>query len=174
MLFYPNLTQVQKSNVILKIKAMLKKTLMVLTTILLFTSCNKNLYTPLTAEVNFINEESHKTIELRSIGFGNNKDAALYDSEKKAFEILFFRGIPNTSIENPLIGTNESELLNKHSSYFNSFFKSRYRSFIMSTYQSSPPQRKKGVTSVVSDIKINILSLKKDLEEHGIIRKFGF
>lgn len=142
--------------------------------ILLSTSCSKKVYTPLTAEVNVVNEDKHKMIELRSIGYGKNKQTALYDSEKKAFEILFFRGVPNTSVETPLIGPNESELMAKHPQYFDSFFKGKYRSFIMSTYEAAPPQRKKGITSVVSDIKINILSLKKDLEEKGIIRKFGF
>ena len=164
----------QKLNVIQKIKIMSKKYIGLLFIILLSTSCSKKVYTPLTAEVNVVNEDKHKTIELRSIGYGSNKQAALTDSEKKAFEILFFRGIPNSSVENPLIGTNESELMAKHSQYFDSFFKGKYKSFIMSIYEASPPQKKKGITSVVNDIKINILSLKKDLEEKGIIRKFGF
>jgi hypothetical protein len=140
----------------------------------LATSCAKKIVAPLTAEVNVVNEDKHKTIELRSIGFGKNTQEAIYDSEKKAFEILFFRGIPNTSIENPLIGSNENEIISKHSLYFKRFFESRYKSFIMSAYESSPNQKNKGVTSVVSDIKINILSLKKDLESNNVIRKFGF
>lgn len=153
---------------------MLKKTTSVLLFMVLLTACSKKIIPPLTAEVNVINEDKYKTIELRSIGFGNKKEDALYDSEKKAFEILFFRGIPNTSIQKPLIGSNESELLNKHSTYFDSFFKHRYKSFIMSTYEASPSQKNKGVISVVTDVKINTLSLKKDLETHGVIRKFGF
>ena len=64
--------------------------------------------------------------------------------------------------------------MSKHSLYFKRFFESRYKSFIMSVYESSPSQKNKGVTSVASDIKINILSLKKDLESNNIIRKFGF
>ncbi|MBL4662299.1 MAG: hypothetical protein JKY22_01765, partial [Flavobacteriaceae bacterium] len=142
---------------------MSKKIILSIIVFFFLTSCAKKIITPLTAEVNVVNEDRHKTIELRSIGFGSKKEDALYDSEKKAFEILFFRGIPNTSIENPLIGTNESELLAKHPAYFNSFFKNRYKSFIMSIYEASPAQRNKGVVSVVSDLKINILSLKKDL-----------
>jgi len=141
---------------------------------ILVTSCSKKTYSPLTAEVNVISEVKHKTIELRSVGFGKNKEDALFDSEKKAFKIILFRGIPNSSIENPLVGLNESQLMAKHESYFNEFFKTRYKSFIMSTYQASPPQKKKGIVSVVRNIKINLFSLKKDLEEHGVIRKFGF
>lgn len=153
---------------------MQKKITILILILFIFTSCSKKMYTPLTAEVNVINEDKHKTIELRSIGFGENKSSAIYDSEKKAFEILFFRGIPNTAIETPMIGTDENVQLNKHSSYFNTFFKSRYKSFIMSIYEASPSQKNKKQVSVVNDIKINIQSLKKDLETQGIIRKFGF
>jgi hypothetical protein len=152
---------------------MYKKIIIPIVVAFLCTACAKKISAPLTAEVNVINEDKYKTIELRSIGFGSKKEDAFYDSEKKAFEILFFRGIPNTSIEKPLIGSNESELLNKHATYFNSFFKNRYKSFIMSTYEASPSQKNKGVVSAVTDLKINILSLKKDLESNGIIRKFG-
>lgn len=154
---------------------MLQRLFYMIFAIFLTISCaSKKMVTPLTAEVNVVNEDKNKTIELRSVGFGKGIEEATYDSEKKAFEILFFRGIPNTHIENPLIGANESEILSKHQKYFNSFFSSRYKSFIMSIYKSSPSQKNKGITSVVYDIKINTMALKKDLETNNIIRKFGF
>lgn len=174
MQYLPNSILVLKLSAILKIKIMIKRLFIIVILTCLSTSCAKKITAPLTAEVNAINEDKHKTIEVRSVGFGNNTQEAIYDSEKKAFEILFFRGIPNTSIENPLIGSNENEIISKHPLYFKRFFESRYKSFIMSVYESSPSQKNKGVTSVVSDIKINILSLKKDLESNNIIRKFGF
>ncbi len=143
---------------------------------LFFISCGskKQVNTPLTAQVNVVSEDPYKTITLRSIGFGKNKDAAQYDSERKAFEILFFRGIPNTSVEQPLVGPNENEIMSKHAAYFNDFFKDRYKSFIMSIYNASPPQKNKGQVSVVNDIKINLIALKKELENRGVKRRFGF
>ncbi|PHR72548.1 MAG: hypothetical protein COA67_04690 [Lutibacter sp.] len=162
-----------KSNAFQKFNLMIRNTITIIS-LILFISCSKKIHTPLTAQVNVVNEVKHKTIELRSVGFGAKKEDALYDSEKKVFEILFFRGIPNTSIETPLIGSNEPELLNKYKSYFDSFFKYKYKSFIMSTSLASPMQKDKGIFTSVNDVTINILSLKKDLEEHGIIRKFGF
>lgn len=153
---------------------MIRKVLTLITITCILVSCAKKITVPLTAEVNIVNEDKHKTIELRSVGFGKNIEEAIFDSEKKAFEILFFRGIPNTHIENPLIGPNENEILSKHQNYFKSFFSDRYKSFIMSIYESSPSQKNKGVTSVVNDIKINTMALKKDLETNNIIRKFGF
>jgi len=142
--------------------------------LLVLMSCGPKPPIPLTGEVNLISEVKFKTIELRSIGYGDNKQKAINDAETKAFEILFFRGIPKSSAENALIGPNEAALQAKHKSYFEPFFGSRYRSFITSSYQSSPPVSKKGITSVVYDVTINVASLKKDLEENGIIRKFGF
>lgn len=152
----------------------LKKLITSFFVIAILISCASKVTIPLTAEVNVVSEDKYNTIELRSVGYGSNLSNAIYDSERKAFEILFFRGIPNTSIENPLISVDEKAILAKHTTYFNDFFKSRYKSFIMSEYQASPPQTNKGITSLANDIKINIKSLKKDLENNGIIRKFGF
>jgi hypothetical protein len=151
------------------------KKITILAMLLLFiVSCGKKVYTPLTAEVAVLSEEKHKTIELRCLGYGDSKDAAVGDSERKAFEIIFFRGIPNTSLEKPLIGSNEAALTAKHRSYFNSFFNNgRYRSFVMSSYVSSPYQKRESVFTGTVDIKINLMSLKKDLEDNNVIRKFG-
>ncbi|WP_196890068.1 hypothetical protein [Aureivirga sp. CE67] len=140
---------------------------------ILISSCSKKVIA-LTGEVNLISENKYKSIELRSVGFGKNQDLAFTNSEIKAFKILFFRGIPNSSIDVPLVGSNEDEMMEKHKKYFDSFFRSRYKSFIMSTYESAPSEKKNGVYSVVNDLNINIKSLKKDLEDHNIIRKFGF
>ena len=153
---------------------MITRIIVVALAISLTASCTRKVAVPLTAEVNVVDEDKSKTIELRSIGYGKNVEQAVSDAEKKAFEILFFRGIPNTSIDNPLVGINEKEIMSNHPSYFKKFFGGRYESFIMSSYESSPSQRKKGVTSVVNDVKINTLSLRKDLENNNIIRKFGF
>lgn len=141
---------------------------------LIITSCASKSKTPLTAEVNVINESKNKTIELRSIGYGPNEAAAAYDSERKTFEIILFRGIPETSVQKPLVDSNEQQILNKHPEYFKTFFEQRYKSFIMSVYNSSPPSKFKGNHTVVRDIKINLISLKKDLEDNNIIRGFGF
>jgi len=152
----------------------MKKIYFLLVAILIFVSCGKKNYqAPLTAQVNVVSEDPYKTIEVRSVGFGKNEDEAYYDAETKAFEIIFFRGIPNTSVENPLIGSKESEIAQRNSAYFNDFFKNRYKSFVMSSFQSLPSQKKNGVVSVVADIKINLMSLKRDLEDHNVKRRFG-
>lgn len=149
---------------------------LLLFSILVLASCGskKKVSTPLTAQVNVISEDPYKTITLRSIGFGPSEAKAQYDSERKAFEILLFRGIPNTSVENPLIGPNENEIIAKNPEYFNTFFKDRYKSFIMNIYQTSPPQKEGGQVTAINDIKINLMSLRKELENRGVKRRFGF
>lgn len=153
--------------------SMQKKYSLLLLVSFLFLHCSQKITIPLTAEVNVVNEVRNKTIEVRSIGYGNTNSEAMYDSERKAFDVLFFRGLPDTGVEKPLIGSNEAQLLLEHRSYFNNFFNNRYKSFIMSLNQTAPFQKNKGVVSVVMDIKINLISLKRDLEDQGIIRKFG-
>jgi len=151
----------------------MKNLILIISVFLLGSCASKKYQAPLTAQVNVISEDPYKTIELRSAGFGKSKDDAYNDAETKAFEIIFFRGIPNTSVETPIIGSKDSQITRNHESYFKEFFNTRYKSFIMSSFQASPPQKNKGVSSAVVDVKINLMSLKQDLEDHGVRRKFG-
>ncbi|QHI38573.1 hypothetical protein IMCC3317_39670 [Kordia antarctica] len=152
---------------------MYRKIIILIATALFVTNCGQKVYTPLTAEATVLNEQKNKTLEVRSVGYGNSENEAIGDAERKVFELIFFRGIPNTSIEKPMVGANENSLMSQHKAYFDSFFKDRYRSFVMSSYVSSPYKRRDKVFTGTNDIKINILSLKRDLEERKVIRKFG-
>jgi len=130
------------------------------------------------AEVNYLGKGTQGTIQLRSIGYSkkwkNIEDAKLA-AERNAFDAIFFRGIPGTDIENALIGTNEQELKSKHSAYFSKFYNDkRFRTFIMASNPTTPIIKEKGYNKITVDLKINIQSLRKDLEENGVIRKFGF
>ncbi|WP_430409837.1 hypothetical protein [Kordia sp.] len=152
---------------------MYKKLIILSITMLFVASCGQKVYTPLTAELSVLTEQKHKTIEVRSLGYGSTEGEAIGDSERKVFEIIFFRGIPNTSVEKPLIGSNEASITSQHKAYFTNFFKERYRSFITSSYVSSAYNKRDKVFTGTNDVKINLLSLKKDLEEYKVIRKFG-
>lgn len=130
------------------------------------------------AEVNYLGKGEQGTIQLRSIGYvkksGNIEDAKL-EAERNAFNAIFFRGIPGTDIANALIGTNEQEVRSKHSAYFSKFdSEKRFRTFIMASNPTTPIIKEKGYKKITVDLKINIQSLRKDLEQNGVIRKFGF
>ncbi len=128
-----------------------------------------------TAEVNFLSG-SDGTITMRAIGIGANQEDAIIDAEKNAFNVLFFRGLPESEQKIALIGTNEAEEKGKHKDYFDIFYKDkRYKTFVMSSIPTSDLIKHKGGKKSISvDVKINLVALRKDLEQFNVIRKFGY
>lgn len=128
-----------------------------------------------TAEVNYLSGKDG-TITVRAIGIGLNSEDAIYDAQKNTINIILFRGLPESEQKVALIGTNEAEEKIKHKDYFNKFYSEmRYKTFIMSSITTSDLiKHKGGKKSIATDIKINLVALRKDLEHNNIIRKFGF
>ena len=128
-----------------------------------------------TAKVNYLTGREG-TITVRAIGFGEKTEDAINDAEKNAIDVLLFRGLPESEQKVPLIGTNETEEKNKHKDYFNKLYnESRYKTFVMSSIPTTDLIKNKGgKKSIAVDIKINLVALRRDLEQNNIIRKFGF
>ncbi len=125
------------------------------------------------AEVNYLSGDA-QTVTVRSVGFGKNVDKATLDAEQKVFEVLFFRGLPESVQKMPLAGSNESEVKSKHKQYFDDFFnKQRHATFVMSAIPVSEAKVKGGRT-VTLDVRVNVSALRNDLEASNVIRKFGF
>ena len=143
--------------------------------LLIFVGCggSKTDYNFVSGKVAYLSSDGMETLSVRSSGIGKDETQAKYQAERLAFENLFFRGISSSNYNKPLVGIDENEQLQKHSSYFNEFFNRRMQTFILSSFQSTPKQKSKGEIHLTMDLKINTKSLKKDLEENGIIRKFG-
>lgn len=136
-------------------------------------SCSPKLQ-PYSAEVNFIYKEATGTIAVKSTGYGNNQTDAVSDAQKNAFIVILFKGLPGTELNIPLV-ENENEARSKHSDYFNKFFdEGYYKKFMMSSTESSKLIKMKGLNKITVDVKINYNSLRKDLEQNQLIRKFGF
>jgi hypothetical protein len=134
-----------------------------------YSSCSKKLFP--TSEVNFVSEHDG-TITMRAIGSGTNKQDAISDAEKNAINVIFFRGLPESEQKIALIGTSESEEIEKNKQYFEKFYnQKRYKTFIMSSDLTKKNGEEK---SLAADIKVNVVALRKDLEQNNIIRKFGF
>jgi len=159
----------------------MKSTRDILKLILLFSvsaffSCGrKNYEQPLTAQVRVLEEEPYRTLVARSVGYGKSPEEAIADAEIKVFKILFFRGLPHTETEKPLIGPDEKKILEQHKHYFEEFFNHKYQSFIISSHVVSPPVKiSKGEYEAIVDVEINLGALQRELESHGIIRRFGF
>jgi hypothetical protein len=127
------------------------------------------------AEVNYLSGKEG-TITMRAIGIGANQEDAIIDAEKNAFNVIFFRGLPESEQKIALIGTNETEEKEKNKAYFNKFYKDkRYKTFVVSSIPIGDlTKHKGGKKSIAIDVKINLVALRKDLEQNNIIRKFGF
>lgn len=125
------------------------------------------------AEVSFISKEEQGTITVRSYGLGKNEKDAIKDAHKNAFNVLLFKGLPGTELNVPLV-PNEYEAKNYHKAYFDNLLENgglfRYLMVNSSNYQ--PIKVKEGYNTFLV-LKINYNSLRKDLEQNGVIRKFG-
>ena len=127
------------------------------------------------AEVNYLSGDEN-TITVRVIGVGSNEEKTILNAEQKVFDVLFFRGLPQSAQKLPLIGSNEIEEKTKHKKYFDEFYgKQRHRSFIMSSIPVSGLAKYKDGQKMISlDVKVNLSALRCDLETFGVIRKFGY
>jgi hypothetical protein len=126
------------------------------------------------AEVNFLYKEATGTIAVRSVGYGKNQTEAVADAQKNAFNIILFKGLPGTDLNIPLI-ENENDASSKYSNYLKKFFdEGNFKTFMMSSTESSNLIKMKGIKKITVDVKINYNSLRKDLEQNQLIRKFGF
>jgi hypothetical protein len=136
-------------------------------------SCNKAIYP--SAEVNYLSG-NEGTVSVRAIGIGNDREKAIINAEHKVFDILFFRGLPESVQKIPLIGNNESEEKAKHKKYFDEFYDGRrHRTFVMSSIPVTDLAKyKNGQKMITVDIKVNLSALRRDLETFGVVRKFGY
>ena len=126
------------------------------------------------AEVNFLYKDAQGTIAVKSTGYGKNQNDAVSDAQKNAFNVLLFKGIPGTELNVPLV-ENENDAKSKHADYFKRFFEAgNYKTFMMSSTESSNLIKMKGTKKITVDVKINYNSLRKDLEQNQLIRKFGY
>lgn len=142
--------------------------------ILIF-NCSPKVLPP-SAEVHYKGNKD-QTILLTSVGYGENKRAAIFDAEKNAFNVLLFKGIPGSPFPKPIIHESEQETKSKNTDFFKAFYDDLgYRSFMKNTYTISPGSKDKQVkkTKAAVEITINVPSLRRELEQKGIIHKFGF
>lgn len=124
--------------------------------------------------VNFINE-TKDDITVSVLVYAKNEKIASTNAKLYAINTLLFRGISNSSYNRPMIGTNEEEIKNKHSNYFDSFYNNRYITFITSAIAKSKLAKDETKRKcMLFEITMQKRSLKTDLENNGIIRKFGF
>lgn len=119
--------------------------------------------------------EQNGSVVARSSGYGKEKVLALDAAERNAIETLLFRGIPGTQYNTPMVRIDEVSAKKQFKSYFDDLIDGgRHKSFIsLSIPVCDYVLTRYRLWTISSDVTINVSALRKDLEEHGVIRKFG-
>ncbi len=138
-----------------------------------FLGCSKKQYPPFSPELSFVSKEANGLVILRSNGFGGNIDAATNDAQRNAFYHIIFKGIPGTELNVPMVD-NEANAKAKHKDYIDKFFGGKYQEFMLTSTITSNLIAVNGGYQITVEVKINTNSLRKDLEQNQVIRKFGF
>jgi len=123
-----------------------------------------------------LEDENKGYITITTTGTGINSRRAMIDAERQAFKDLFFRGYPTSQQKTPMIGVNEIALTQQNQAYFDQFFgmtelgSNRYRTFIIRSERIGKFSNRQQPMRVT----INLRALRTDLEQNGVIRKFGY
>jgi hypothetical protein len=152
---------------------MIKNILFFAFSLLLFTGCSKKIQPDYNAEVSFQSKDTDGTITVRCFGYGKNDQEAIADAQKNALSVILFKGLPGSEVNVPLVD-NEYNSKNSNPAYYKNLFENGFsKTFIMSTDVVSPLTKYNNTKRLLVNLKININSLRRDLETNKIIRKFG-
>lgn len=126
------------------------------------------------SNVSVINKHDSFTYSFSGQGYSSKLVDCQTEAEKNIFEVILFQGISGTDLQNPLVENEQASRENNKEFYKNFFDNKNYRNFISSNVEltSNPKPSKGGYTCTVK-FTVNINSLKTNLEQNGIIRKFG-
>ena len=142
--------------------------------LIILLSCSSKTPNFYETEVSLLRKTDYGIISLKSVGYGNGKNSATEDAQKKAFFALLYRGIPNSDYSYPLI-ENEVTFKNNFPNFNETFFKSAiYKSFIISNTESSNLIITSKGNKLFLDVTINYEALRRYLEQNSIIRQFGY
>lgn len=133
----------------------------------LIMSCNPTIPTGIVSYVSY----SSNTLKVNSEGYGQTEVEIEDNAAVNAIQRLLFEGIAGSSFAEPII----TDSGKKNSSYFKEMEQSGYRRYITAIRRSTPVTQHKGLVRTASfEVTIDVASLRRSLEQAGVIRKFGF
>jgi hypothetical protein len=126
------------------------------------------------SNVGIVKKHDSFTYSFSGQGYSKKLDDCQAEAEKNVFEVILFRGISGSDLQNPLV-ENEQQSREKNKDFYDDFFeKKKYRNFISSSVDvTENPRSNKGSYTCSVKFTVNLNSLKTNLEQNGIIRKFG-
>ena len=127
-----------------------------------------------TGETTYAGTSESGTIILNASGYGLLKATAIENAEMNAFNNLIFRGIPGSQYQLPMI-ENEQKAKSEHAEYFDKLLvQKKYKAFLLSTVSESDLNLNLSKQKTISvGLKINVNALRRDMEQNGVLRKFG-
>lgn len=121
-----------------------------------------------------VKSSDRETVTFRVVGYGSSTKKATVDAEISAIKTICFIGADGTAYSIPMVSVSEDRVVADNSAFFKSFYSEQYRDFIESSIAASnlgkDASKRKCQTF---DVKIRAEKLRKYLEQHGVIRKFG-
>lgn len=109
--------------------------------------------------------------------YGITFNDAQLKAKKNAVHAILFRGVPGSNFADPMITDPETE--NKFSAYFSNFFSENgnYLKYVTISNEGSigagDRLRVGNLYKVGTIVQVNFTTLRKEMEQQGIIRKFG-
>jgi hypothetical protein len=138
--------------------------------IIIFHSCKTISYS---SQVNFLSKETSGIYNIKATGYSTTSRNSILEAERNAFKVIIFKGLPGSDLTVPLVD-NESNSMSQNKVYYDRFFDSGYRSFIMNRNENYLPKKNRNGFQSEVTLKINLESLRRELEQNQIIRKFGY
>ncbi len=154
---------------------------LVITIGLLFITCSKKLYFD-SAEATIVGGSENGIVSISSYGYANNEEEAELDALKMAFNSLFYIGFVGNNYVSDLKKPFFDGEPNSESDFFMKFYESKkFLSYVtnqknaevVKDRSSVKYSNSKGKICVKKEITINYKSLRKYLEDQGVLRK-GF
>lgn len=115
-------------------------------------------------------QHDNRILTLQSQGYGTDMDQAYFFAEKSAFENLFYKGIPDSNQEVPLIPDASTD---KKDQIMDEFIQTgTYQQFITDTRVVNK-ERQNQVIYITEQLTIDLQALRNYLEQNEMIKKFG-
>lgn len=128
--------------------------------------------------VAFVSRDAQGLVTLTATGHGANQQDRERSAQKAAFETLLFKGLPNadaSAVRLPMI-ENETDSRTAHSSFFKKFFEEGgMATHVQAMTAAGSAKLASGQQLAQSfSMKINYDALRRQLEQEGVLRKFGY
>lgn len=117
--------------------------------------------------------ESQSVVKLQIKIFCKEKDVADKEAQCAAIRAVIFDGFPNTILHKPILAEGEKTMRENHSSYFEQLYSERYSDFVLAYRALSKYKKADKDKSTLYEVRVKVLSLRKDLEKNKVRKQFG-